>query len=268
MAYILGCVAALVFGYMLNTMYITVFYHRGLTHGAVELAPWLRRFVIATGNWVTGLDPKGWSVMHRLHHLHSDTAKDPHSPTQFGILGVMLAQLHSYNQVLRDLKNNDAGLAKIASDLDFPISWLNRKRLWLLPYLTHFAIWIGIGVTFDAWMLGYCYFLGIMSHPIQGWMVNALGHSVGYRNFDLADDSRNNPIVALLVVGEGYQNNHHRFPNSAKFSVKWYELDMGYGLCLMLQAVGALRVTGIVSADEILRATSEHEESGDVSALA
>lgn len=241
-AYYIACLFVFVGAYLVNITYITVFYHRGLTHGAVRLSPWTKKLVAMTGNWITGLDPKGWSCMHRMHHLHSDTKKDPHSPKYFGIIGLMMAQLRSYNKVLRKLSRNDPELTRLVSDLNFPVNWLNRKRLWYVPYLAHIAVWIGCGLFFDAWMLGYAYFLGMMSHPIQGWMVNAFGHSRGYRNYDIGDDSRNNTMVAWLVMGEGYQNNHHRFPKSPKFSVKWFELDMGYGLCLALQAVGALEI--------------------------
>jgi len=244
LSYVLACIGMLVFGYLLNILYITVFYHRGLTHNAVKLSPLTRKFVILTGNWVTGLDPKGWSVMHRMHHVHSDTELDPHSPKHYGIFGVMLAQLHSYNKVLRGLMKKDPMYTSVAPDLDFPVNWLNRKKMWLMPYLLHVAIWFGIGFAYDAWMLGYCYFVGIMSHPIQGWLVNSLGHAYGYRNFDQDDDSRNNTAVAWLVFGEGYQNNHHRHPSSAKFSVKWFEVDMGYALCHVLQAMGIVKIQG------------------------
>ena len=242
MTYYFACLGVFAVTYLLNITYITVFYHRGLTHGAVRLSPFARRLVAGTGNWVTGLDPKGWSCMHRLHHLHSDTPLDPHSPRRFGIFGLMLGQLASYNSVLRKLNRNDPVTSRIVSDLDFPVSWLNRKRLWYVPYLMHVAIWLGLGFGFDAWLLGYAYFAGMMSHPIQGWMVNAFGHAYGYRNFATGDDSRNNTLVAWLVAGEGYQNNHHRYPKSAKFSVKWFELDMGYGLCLALESLGLIEI--------------------------
>ncbi len=243
MTYFWLCVLMFAVGYLLNITYITVFYHRGLAHGAVELSPVARWLAVHTGSWVTGLDPKGWAVMHRLHHTYSDTAKDPHSPTHYGIFGVMMAQLNSYKRVLRGLMRNDPEITAVAQDLDFPVNVLNRKRLWLLPYLLHVGIWVGIGIGFDAWMLGYAYFLGIMSHPIQGWMVNSLGHAIGYRNFKTSDDSRNNTLVAYLVMGEGYQNNHHRFPRSPKFSVKWFEIDPGFGLCHVLQFLGLIKIT-------------------------
>ena len=211
MTYYLACLLTLAAGYLVNILYITVFYHRGLTHSAVELAPWLRRFVVKTGNWITGLDPKGWSVMHRLHHQYSDTALDPHSPTTYGIAGVMMAQLNSYKKILRGLKRHDPQYLAVASDLDFEVHWLNRYKLWVLPYALHASIALVLGVVFHAWLLGLAYWLGIMSHPLQGWLVNSFGHSSGYRNFHIGDDSRNNTLIALLVMGEGYQNNHHRY---------------------------------------------------------
>jgi stearoyl-CoA desaturase (delta-9 desaturase) len=242
MRYQLLCLAVFVITYLLNITYITVFYHRGLTHGAVRLSPFARRLVALTGNWVTGLDPKGWVCMHRLHHLHSDTDLDPHTPRRFGIFGLMLGQLESYKGVLRKLGKKDPATVRIVSDLDFPVSWLNRKKLWYAPYLLHAAVALACGAA-GMWLLGYAYFAGMMSHPIQGWMVNAFGHAMGYRNFATGDDSRNNTLVAWLVMGEGFQNNHHRFPKAAKFSVRWFELDMGYGLCLALDAVGLIKIT-------------------------
>lgn len=242
MGYYVLCLVVLLLAYGLNILYTTVFYHRGLTHRAVTLAPWVRKLVIHTGNWVTGLDPKGWSCMHRLHHIHTDTPRDPHSPVHQGLFKLMLGQLHSYQDTLRGLKKGNPYYTSVVPDLDFPVNWLNRKKVWYLPYLLHAAIGVAIGYFFGAWLLGYCYWVGIMSHPLQGWMVNALGHAYGYRNYDTPDNSRNNSLVAWLVMGEGYQNNHHRYPASAKFSVKRGELDMGYGLVKALEWLGMIRV--------------------------
>jgi stearoyl-CoA desaturase (delta-9 desaturase) len=240
--YILLCLAVFLAAYLLNAYYITVLYHRGLTHGAVRLRPFTRAWVAYTGNWVTGLDPKGWSCMHRLHHLHSDTELDPHSPSHNGLFALMLVQLKSYNRILVKLITGDPATNQVVKDLDFDVSWLNRHRLWQLPYLLHLGIAAAIGVFGHAWLLGAAYYFGMLSHPIQGWMVNALAHRYGYRNFPTPDDSRNNTAVALLVFGEGYQNNHHYRPRSAKFSVKPSELDLGYALCRASQALGLLDI--------------------------
>ena len=78
----------------------------------------------------------------------------------------------------------------------------------------------------------------MMSHPVQGGLVNSLGHGVGGRNFDLDDDSRNNHLAAWLIFGEGLQNNHHRYPGSALFAYRWNELDLGYAACVLLEKAG------------------------------
>jgi stearoyl-CoA desaturase (Delta-9 desaturase) len=242
MRYYLLCGLVFLATYTLNLLYISVFYHRGLTHRAVKLAGWVRTVVIHTGNWVTGLDPKGWCCMHRMHHTYSDTPEDPHSPVYQGVFKLMLGQLHSYNRTLVGLIRKEPEFMSVVPDLDFEVSWLNRYKLWFVPYVAQVLVMIGIGYFFNAWLLGYCYFVGMMSHPLQGWMVNSLGHSFGYRNFATKDNSKNNLLVAWLVMGEGFQNNHHHAPNSPRFSVKWWEFDSGYVLCYVAGWFGLLKL--------------------------
>ena len=242
MAYYIACLAVFFSAYLLNIFYITVLYHRGLTHGAVKLRPPAMKLLEYTGNWVTGLDPKGWALMHRLHHAHSDTALDPHSPSHHNLFALMLVQLKSYNGLLVKLLKKSEPETKLMKDVPFDVSWLNKRGLWALPYIIHALVWVAIGASTGMWLLGYAYWLGMMSHPIQGWMVNALAHRYGYRNFDTPDDSKNNTFVAWFVMGEGYQNNHHQSPRSAKFSVKSSELDMGYALCVIGEKLGLLEI--------------------------
>ena len=224
--------ALLVFaaGYTINLCYISVFFHRGLAHRAIRLRPRALRFVVATGSWMTGLDPKAWVAMHRRHHADSDGPGDPHSPHIVGVGGVFLAQLRAYERELFALlSNHPAALARVR-DLDFAVSWCNRRGLWWLPYGLHAALAVALGLAAGP-AIGIAWFAGLMSHPVQGWLVNAFGHASGGRTFDTADGSRNNLWVALLVFGEGLQNNHHHRPSAARFAVKWYEPDLGYALC-------------------------------------
>ncbi len=259
--YIGLCIAVFVMAYVINTSTITVFYHRGFAHRAIVMKPWLERFVIRYGNWLTGLDPKGWVCMHRLHHAHSDDVGDPHSPVTAGFFRLLLTQLKAYKRILIGLHRRQEPYHSVVADLDFGISWLNRKRLWWLPYAVHF----GVAVAFAGagfWLLGAAYFFGLMSHPIEGWLVNSFGHAVGGRNFDTADNSRNNNVVAWLIMGEGYQNNHHRYPSSAKFSYRWWEIDLGYGVCRVMSALGLIRI----EARKLIPAHGRHVESEPLAA--
>ncbi len=235
--YFAACLLVFVATYLLNILTITVGYHRALAHRSVRLHPVLYKALIHGGNWITGLDPKAWVVMHRLHHEHSDTPEDPHSPVNVGIFGIALEQLRSYKRIIVGLIRKVPAYTRYAKDLEFPISPLNRKGLWFLPYLVHvgisFALAFGVG-----WLFGAAYYFGIMSHPIQGGLVNSLGHAMGGRNFENSDNSRNNHLVAWLVFGEGFQNNHHAYPGSAKFSYRAHEIDMGFAACVVLEKLG------------------------------
>lgn len=217
-------------------------YHRCLAHGSVQLSPWMRKCVIHLGVWITGIDPKVWACMHRMHHAHSDTKLDPHSPSNLGMWGVMRGQFVSYQWAMMGLQGKGNAYTAIVSDLDFPVSAHNLKKLWWLPHALHAMIGIIIAVASGGVWLGISYWVGMVNHPLQGWLVNAFAHKYGYRNFDTTDQSTNNTLVALLILGEGYQNNHHAFPRSAKFSVRWYELDSGYMLCRIAQWLGAVKI--------------------------
>ena len=253
--YVLICAAVFLAAYLLNTTMISVFYHRGLAHGAVTLSPGARRFAARYGIWLTGLDPKAWVCMHRKHHEHSDTPEDPHSPVHYGMVGVLLGQLKSYERTLIGLARGEAEYVDAVADLDFPVSPINQNRLWVLPYALHFVVALAIALPTGMWALAICYFFGMMSHPLEGWIVNSLGHAVGSRNFDTPDNSRNNHLAAWLIVGEGYQNNHHSHPASAKFSYQPWEVDFGFGICLALEKLHVLEIQRRLLIPEPPRAT-------------
>ncbi len=241
MGYAILCAAVFAATYALNLVYTSIFYHRGFTHRAIVLPPRTRRFVIRTGNWVTGLDPKTWSCMHRLHHLYADTKRDPHSPKHGGFFRLLLVQLWSYGDTMQGLKSKRMKYTNVVRDLKFPIHWLNLEGLWFLPHLLHLFIGIALVLLTGDKILGLAYVVGMLSHPFQGWMVNSFGHTYGYRNFKTSDRSTNHSVVAWLVFGEGYQNNHHYRPYEAKFSVRAGEFDFGYVVCKILSWFGVVQ---------------------------
>lgn len=242
---VLACLALFGATYLANVVTITVLYHRGLAHGAVTLHPRLRRFVVRYGIWITGLDPKAWVCMHRRHHAFSDTPEDPHSPVHFGIFGVLYGQLESYERTLIGLAKRDPAYCEHVEDLEFPTHILNRRRIWYVPYLVHLALGVALGLGTGIWLLGLAYFVGMMSHPVEGWIVNAFGHAVGGRNFETTDNSRNNHVAAWLILGEGFQNNHHAHPRSARFSYRRSEIDLGYVVCRAMERVGLLQIDSV-----------------------
>ena len=237
--YFVACFLVFVAAYAVTIITTSVGYHRGLTHGAVTLHPLVKRFLMTWGMWLIGIDAAAWVCMHRLHHEHSDTEQDPHSPRNVSALGIFKAQLDGYDRALAGLKSGAEPYATLGKGLR--LSWPNRSGLWGLPYLLHVVVGIVVGYFF-GWLMGLALFAGLMSHVVQGAVINYAGHAVGGRNFDLDDNSRNNTFAAWVVLGEGYQNNHHRYPASARFSFTRGEVDMGYAVCRVGELLGLLRI--------------------------
>ncbi len=236
--YVTACFLVFVLGYSLTIVLTSIGYHRALAHGSVRLEPWVRKALIELGPWFTGFDAKTWVVMHRMHHQHSDTPQDPHSPLNVGLLGMFQAQYRGFVQTQQGLLLGDPHYASIGKDLQ--LSWVAR-RAWFAPYVAQISLGVVVGLVW-GWWLGIALVLGLMSHVVQGAIINYFGHAHGGRNFDLGDNSRNNHLAAWLVLGEGFQNNHHRYPSSARFSHRRFEVDLGYGVCRTLAALGVLKI--------------------------
>lgn len=215
--------------YMVNIIVISIGYHRALAHGSIELVPWLRRGLFRFGPWITGIDPKSWVFMHRLHHRYSDTERDPHSPIYQGIFGVFVGQLKSYKKSIRSLIRKTPKTMMIVADIPEGIHPLIRQGKWYYFYTLQLGLALAISLAFRDLGLGVAQILGSLSHPVQGWLINSLGHSLGYRNFQVADRSKNNWLVGFLLLGEGFQNNHHADPQNDRFSYKWWEIDTATG---------------------------------------
>ena len=230
------------FGYLISMIYTSIFYHRALCHGSISLTPRMAQFIDKTGMLITGIDPKGWVCMHRLHHLHSDTPLDPHSPKHTGFLFTFIKQHKSYEKILSRLVMRQPKVDAVVSDIPFDVHYLNRKQLWWVPFAYQAIIGVILSLATHNAFAGIGYFIGICGHPLQGFMVNAFGHAVGYRNFNCPDQSTNNTFVALTCFGEGYQNNHHQYPSSPKFAMRRSEFDVGYLVAQGLQMAGLLKL--------------------------
>ena len=218
----------LIFHWYISLFFQTFFLHRYASHKMFKMSNiaekifFLLTFITQGSSF---LHPAGYALMHRNHHKHSDTDKDPHSPKFFkNMFKFNLKTFREYKYYIKQIAAN-----KINS-VDLP-RWEFIEKLGDLWLIRIFFVIIYISVYY-FYSPSYWYFLFLPIHffmgPIHGFIVNWYGHKVGYRNFNLSDNSKNTLIIDFLMLGELYQNNHHKNPQNPNFSVKWFEVDFGY----------------------------------------
>ncbi|MBK6759824.1 MAG: fatty acid desaturase [Ignavibacteria bacterium] len=230
-----------VIGVILTEYGITMGYHRLVVHKAYEPHPVLKAIVLALGSMAFQGPVVNWASVHTKHHAFSDQEGDPHSPTISGFLYAHFEWLLAMNTPnMNEIKAKwGARYTK-----DPMIDWFSRTFLfWGLGSLVIPAI-IGyfVGGGHGAWMgfiWGGLVRIFISSHVT--WSVNSVCHYVGGRMFTTTDKSRNNLIVGILALGEGWHNNHNAFPASAFHGMKWWQIDVT-GLSIRLfEAIGLVK---------------------------
>ncbi len=134
MTFFLSVLAGFAISNLISITYVSVFYHRGLSHRALELSPGLRWWVLRTGFWVTGVDPKGWTALHRMHHRHSDTELDPHHPEHaMNPIRIALSTMLAYLSYMRRRHDGDQNLNRIAADVPWGMPPGLLLRIWYMP---------------------------------------------------------------------------------------------------------------------------------------
>jgi stearoyl-CoA desaturase (delta-9 desaturase) len=213
--------------YLLHMFGITAGYHRYFAHRAYKTSR-AAQFVLAwLGCCALQNGPLWWVAHHREHHRHADTKNDPHSPL---IRGVWWAHI---GWVLAPDYNTTAWSA-VRDWSRFPeLRWLNRHA-WLPP--TGLAGLCFLAGGWSGFVWGFVVST-VLSHHAT-FAVNSLCHLVGRRRYATADASRNNWLVALLTLGEGWHNNHHHYQSSARQGFFWWEIDVTYYLIRLLDCVG------------------------------
>lgn len=211
---------------------VTIYLHRCQAHRALELHPIVSHFFRFWLWMTTGMLTKEWTAIHRKHHAKVETSDDPHSPQVKGIWRVLLEGTELYRKESRNKETMDR------YGEGTPDDWMERN-----VYTKHSTFGVLSMLAIDIALFGT---IGVTIWAIQmAWIpffaagiVNGVGHFVGYRNFESQDASRNVFPLGLFIGGEELHNNHHTFGTSAKFSVKWWEVDLGWLVIRMLQAVG------------------------------
>ena len=233
--------------WFVSLFFHTTFLHRYASHQMFRMSKfWERVFYFCT--WFfqgsSFLVPRAYAVMHRMHHEYSDTEADPHSPHFFKDVFLMMRHTKTiYNSILTGTKIPEpkflANLPKWDALDRFGDNWIIRICWGVLYSLVYLAVIIYFKLTF-FWLLllPIHYLIG----PVQGAFVNWCGHKYGYQNFNNNDHSHNTFPIGFFLLGELFQNNHHKYPLSINFAKKWYEIDFAYPLLKILHWIKIIRI--------------------------
>jgi len=228
--------------YLLRMFAITGFYHRYFSHRTFKTSRPAQFAFAVIGASAVQRGPIWWAAHHRHHHAHSDKAGDVHSPTQRGFLWSHMGWFLSRGHFAPDL-------GRTRDLLRYPeLRWLDRFDI-LVPVLLAVAM-LGLGSVLgrtapelgtSGWqMLVWGFFVSTVACYHATYTINSLCHVWGRRRYATGDDSRNNWLLALVTLGEGWHNNHHRYPMSVRQGFYWWEVDITYYGLRGLAALGLI----------------------------
>jgi stearoyl-CoA desaturase (delta-9 desaturase) len=215
---------------------VTIYLHRYQTHRALTLHPLVSHFFRLWLWLTTGMVTKEWVAIHRKHHAHSDAQGDPHSPRVFGLSKVFFEGAELY----RSARKDSVMIERYGHGT--PNDWIERH-----VYSKYSALGVSILLVLDLILFGA---LGLSMWAIQmmwvplwaAGVINGIGHAWGYRNYECLDAARNIIPWGFWIGGEELHNNHHTFASSAKFSLKWWEFDLGWFYIRCLTLLGLAKV--------------------------
>lgn len=223
---------------------ITVGYHRLFTHRSFEAPAPVRWFWAVLGSMAAEGSVIDWVGMHRCHHQHSDDHRDPHSPHQHGsgVSGMLKGFWHAHTGWM--FKDDPANLERYVVDFkdDKVVQSVSRQfGLWLLVGLLVPAVIGGLwDMSWKGALLGFLWGGAVRMlfvHHVT-WSINSVCHIWGGRPYKSHDESRNNAIMGILAFGEGWHNNHHAFPASARHGLAWWQFDSSYLIIRGMELVG------------------------------
>jgi stearoyl-CoA desaturase (delta-9 desaturase) len=236
-------VAACAILYYARAFGLTAGYHRYFAHKTYKTGRVFRFLLAALGASAAQMGPLWWAGHHRIHHRYVDTEADVHSPSRQGFWWAHVGWIVSD----RYLHTNEAVIKDFAR---FPeLRWLDRFH-WVPPVLLAAGLF-GLGAGLDAarpelgtsglQLLTWGFFISTVLLYHGTFFVNSLAHTWGTRRFDTRDTSRNNLLITLLTLGEGWHNNHHRYPASERQGFYFWEIDPTHYLLKLLSWAGLVR---------------------------
>ena len=225
--------------YLYHGLGITLGYHRLLTHRSLKVPQWLMYLIVSGGYFSLMGSPIVWVGVHRLHHQTSDTEGDPHSPKTHGFKHALYEWMYDMRSVQSDAELQ----AQVPDLMKDPLlratgcdHGANQAQLCLAMCIAFRVVllllfgWVALAANLAA---TFCTFWSTQ-------LVNSVCHldGVGYRTFETREASRNVWWVGLLALGEGWHNNHHAIPKSARHGMDWWELDMTWNAIWVLEKLG------------------------------
>ncbi|MEO6672252.1 MAG: acyl-CoA desaturase, partial [Ginsengibacter sp.] len=233
------------FGHWFVSLFFHSFFlHRFASHQMYTTSKgWEKTFYFLT--WIAQgssyLIPRAYAVLHRMHHVYSDTEKDPHSPHFFKDIWHMM--LHTARIFRGFVTGTNLPEAQFTEEYIPKWDALDKFAHHSLTRLAFGAFYFAFYLAFAP---NYWWFLLLPIHflmgPIQGAIVNWFGHKLGYSNYNNGDHSRNTTPWGFIMMGELFQNNHHKYKQSANFAQKWFEFDTTYLVMKVLHYIGIIKL--------------------------
>jgi stearoyl-CoA desaturase (Delta-9 desaturase) len=228
--------------YVARVFALTAFYHRYFSHRTFRTSRAFQFVMAAWGSLAVQRGAIWWAAHHRHHHRHAEEVPDLHSPVRHGFwrshVGWFLTTegFRTQSRYVRDW-------------LRYPeLRWLDRYD-WIVPAALFAGLWL-LGALLErrapslgtsaAQMVVWGFGISTVAVSHVTYTINSLAHRFGRRRFRTTDDSRNNALLALLTMGEGWHNNHHHYPASARQGFYWWEIDLTYYGLLVMSWLGLI----------------------------
>jgi stearoyl-CoA desaturase (delta-9 desaturase) len=228
--------------YFVRMAMVTGVYHRYFSHKTYSTSRPMQFFLALCGGTTVQRGPLWWAYHHRHHHQHSDEAEDAHSPHVHGFLWSHIGWITSR-------RNFPTDYSKVRDLHRYPeLVFLNRFDA-IVPIAFAFAVW-GLGAflhvhapglhTSGMQMLVWGFFISTTALFHGTSCINSMAHLMGRRRYKTEDDSRNSFILAIITLGEGWHNNHHRYQSATRNGFFWWEIDITYYLLKCLSWTGLI----------------------------
>jgi stearoyl-CoA desaturase (delta-9 desaturase) len=232
----------------------SIFHHRYAAHRMFTMSPWMERLFFIGCALTQGssyISARAYGIMHRLHHAHTDTNEDPHSPDNSGNVLAMMWQTrnnyfdiyagkipvdHKYTQNLPTWTAFD----NIAHNWITRVAWIILYVAFYIAFATHWYLFLLLPFT-------------IIMGSLQGVAVNWWAHRFGYINFKMNNTSRNILPIDFIFWGEAFHNNHHKHPGRPDNASRWFEIDPGFLALKLMDRLRIIHLNTSPPAESIMR---------------